>query len=89
MADPNLELLRGMAIAIGPLCEQVVFVGGCATGLLVTQPLVADSRVRGFIAGQFTALLQVPDFSNALPGIVSHSSRAGLVLQRFADMAQL
>jgi predicted nucleotidyltransferase len=226
MADPNLELLSGMAIAMGPLCEQVVFVGGCATGLLVTQPLLADSRVtedvdaivevaslagyhaladrlmaqgfkqtildntppfrwfwqrmqldlvpldekvlgfanrwyrpgfdaaqtatlptglrvrhlsapyfvatkleafqdrgrndvylshdlediitvidgrpellaelpkappdvRGFIAGQFTALLQVPDFSNALPGIVSHSSRAGLVLQRFADMAQL
>ncbi|MGQ2922980.1 MAG: hypothetical protein ACT6UH_25445 [Hydrogenophaga sp.] len=45
MADPDLELLSGMAIAMGPLCEQVVFVGGCATGLLVTQPLLADSRV--------------------------------------------
>ncbi|MBW0171816.1 MAG: hypothetical protein KXJ61_16470 [Hydrogenophaga sp.] len=226
MADPNLELLSGMAIAMGPLCEQVVFVGGCATGLLVTQPLLADSRVtedvdaivevaslagyhaladqlmaqgfkqtmldntppfrwfwqrmqldlvpldekvlgfanrwyrpgfdaaqtatlptglrvrhlsapyfvatkleafqdrgrndvylshdlediitvidgrpellaelpkappdvRGFIAGQFTALLQIPDFPNALPGIVSHSSRAGLVLQRFTEIAQL
>ncbi|MDP2407726.1 MAG: hypothetical protein U1D36_12760 [Hydrogenophaga sp.] len=44
MADPNIELLSGMAHAMGPLCEQVVFVGGCATGLLITQPLVADAR---------------------------------------------
>ncbi|MGB4927836.1 MAG: hypothetical protein WBP25_15255 [Giesbergeria sp.] len=30
MANPNLEMLLGMARAMGPLCEQVVFVGGCA-----------------------------------------------------------
>lgn len=42
MANPNLELLSGMAQAMGPLCEQVVFVGGCATGLLISQILVAD-----------------------------------------------
>jgi predicted nucleotidyltransferase len=44
MADPNIELLSGMVHAMGPLCDQVVFVGGCATGLLITQPLVADAR---------------------------------------------
>jgi predicted nucleotidyltransferase len=44
MANPNLELLSGIAHAMGPLCEQVVFVGGCATGLLISQPLVADAR---------------------------------------------
>lgn len=44
MANPNIELLSGMAHAMGPLCEQVVFVGGCATGLLISQPLVADAR---------------------------------------------
>ena len=44
MANPNLELLAGIAHAMGPLCEQVVFVGGCATGLLISQPLVADAR---------------------------------------------
>ncbi len=47
MANPNLELLSGMAHAMGPLCEQVVFVGGCATGLLISQPLVADARATG------------------------------------------
>ena len=44
MANPNLELLTAIANAMGHLREQVVFVGGCATGLLITQPLVADVR---------------------------------------------
>lgn len=226
MANPNIELLSGVAHAMGPLCEQVVFVGGCATGLLITQPWVADARatedvdaivevaslvgyhalakqlmargfkqtmadntppfrwfwqgmqldlvpldervlgfanrwykpgfeaarmatlpsglslrhlsapyfvatkleafkdrgnndvylshdlediitvvdgreelvvelasapleVRDFVAHAFQAVLNRPDFSNVLPGIVSQSTRAGLVLSRFADIARL
>ena len=226
MADPNIELLSGIAHAMGPLCDQVVFVGGCATGLLISQPMVADARatedvdaivevaslvgyhaladqlmargfkqtmadntppfrwfwrgmqldlvpldekvlgfanrwyrpgfeaavsatlptglrlrhlsspyfvatkleafndrgnsdvylshdlediitvvdgriellaelaaapgeVRRFVAGHFQAVLNHPDFSNVLPGIVSQSTRTGLVLQRFADIAKL
>ncbi len=44
MANPNLALLVGMAQAMGPLCEQVVFVGGCATGLLVDDTGLMDVR---------------------------------------------
>lgn len=44
MANPNLALLVGMAQAMGPLCEQVVFVGGCATGLLVDDANLMDVR---------------------------------------------
>ena len=44
MADPNLALLVGMARAMGPLCEQVVFVGGCATGLLIDNASLMDVR---------------------------------------------
>lgn len=44
MANPNLALLTQMAQAMGSLREQVVFVGGCATGLLLTQPEAADVR---------------------------------------------
>lgn len=33
-----------MARAMGPLCEQVVFVGGCATGLLVDDASLMDVR---------------------------------------------
>lgn len=33
-----------MAQALGPLCERVVFVGGCATGLLLPAPNLLDVR---------------------------------------------
>lgn len=36
MDDPNLAILVPVARALGDLCESLVFVGGCATGLLLT-----------------------------------------------------
>lgn len=44
MANPNLALLMAMAQAMGPLCDRVVFVGGCATGLLVDDTNLMDVR---------------------------------------------
>ena len=44
MVDPNLVLLRAMALALGPLRERLVFVGGCAIGLLLTNPAAAGVR---------------------------------------------
>jgi len=44
MANPNLAVLIAMAQAMGPLCEPVVFVGGCATGLLVDDAELMDVR---------------------------------------------
>lgn len=38
MNNPNLELLRQMARKLEPLLDQVVFLGGCVTGLLLTDP---------------------------------------------------
>jgi hypothetical protein len=35
-ADPKLALLDLVAGALGPLREGFVFVGGCTTGILVT-----------------------------------------------------
>ena len=49
MANPNLELLLRMARAMGPLCEQVVFVGGCATGLLVDDAGLMDVRPTEYV----------------------------------------
>jgi len=37
MDNPNLDILELVAHALGPVCDHVVFVGGCATGLLLTQ----------------------------------------------------
>lgn len=44
MANPNLDLLIAIAQAMGPLRNQVVFVGGCATGLLVDDANLMDVR---------------------------------------------
>lgn len=44
MTDPNTELLTSMAKALGDMREQLVFVGGCATSLLITDPAAAPVR---------------------------------------------
>lgn len=44
LTDPNLPLLESVAHALGSLCDRFVFVGGCATGLLVTDPAAAPVR---------------------------------------------
>ncbi len=36
--DPNVQLLARVAGALGALRERVVFLGGCATALLITDP---------------------------------------------------
>lgn len=43
--DPNLAMVEKVAEALGPLREQLVFVGGCAAGLLLTDPAAALARV--------------------------------------------
>lgn len=42
--DPNLPQLRIIATALGELREQLVFVGGSVTGLLITDPLATGIR---------------------------------------------
>lgn len=43
--DPNVAKVELIAQALGGLREQVVFVGGCAVGLLLTDPAAAPPRV--------------------------------------------
>lgn len=43
-ADPNLALLESIAAALGPLRDRFVFVGGCTTGMLVTDVAAAPVR---------------------------------------------
>lgn len=37
VSNPNLDILELVAHALGPVCNEVVFVDGCAAGLLLTQ----------------------------------------------------
>ena len=42
--NPNLALLLGAAERLAPLLDQIAFVGGCATGLLLSDPAAAPAR---------------------------------------------
>jgi predicted nucleotidyltransferase len=44
MANPNLALLEIAAAKLKPLIKEIVFVGGCATGLLITDLAAAAVR---------------------------------------------
>ena len=44
MSYPNLDLLERAAEKLRPLLPEIVFVGGCATGLLITDPGAAAVR---------------------------------------------
>lgn len=43
--DPNIDKVELVASALGPLRERVVFVGGCAVGLLITDAAASPVRV--------------------------------------------
>lgn len=42
--NPNLEILELAVEQLGPLVDDMVFVGGCATGLLLTDPAAPPIR---------------------------------------------
>lgn len=44
MAESNIELLTRIVEALGELRERFVFVGGCATALLITDPAAPPVR---------------------------------------------
>lgn len=44
MTHPNLEMLRAAVKNLGELADEMVFVGGCTTGLLITDEGAAEVR---------------------------------------------
>ena len=59
--DPNVELLARMAGALGDVCDQLVFVGGCATALLLSDPAAAGVRVTSDVDA-VVSLASLPDY---------------------------
>jgi hypothetical protein len=43
--DPNVARVELVAQALGDLCDTLVFVGGCAAGLLCTSPKAPPPRI--------------------------------------------
>jgi hypothetical protein len=56
---------------------------------LISELSFAPLDVREFVAQTVRSILRHTDFTNALPGIVSQSTRTGLVLQRFRQISEL
>ena len=44
MADPNRELFESVVQLLRPVLDELVFVGGCTTGLLITDPAASGVR---------------------------------------------
>lgn len=42
--NPNLQILEAAVEQLGPLADQMVFLGGCATGLLLTDTAAPPIR---------------------------------------------
>lgn len=61
MADPNIELLTRVAEALGELREQLVFVGGCATALLITDRAAPSVRATHDVDA-VVAIVTLPDY---------------------------
>ena len=43
--NPNMEMLQVAVDRLGPLVDDLVFLGGCATGLLLTDPAAPPIRI--------------------------------------------
>ncbi|MDQ6971438.1 MAG: hypothetical protein Q9M30_02195, partial [Mariprofundaceae bacterium] len=43
-SDPNLVMLQEVAAGFGPLLGDIVFLGGCATGLMIVDQAAPDIR---------------------------------------------
>ena len=44
MADPNRELFESVVSLLAPLLDELVFVGGCTTGIFITDPAAGGIR---------------------------------------------
>lgn len=59
--DPNVELLTRIAEALGDLRERFVFVGGCATALLITDPAAPPVRATHDVDA-IVAIISLPEY---------------------------
>jgi len=44
VADPNRELFESVVSLLAPLLDELVFVGGCTTGIFITDPAAGGIR---------------------------------------------
>lgn len=79
MADPNVELPAQVAESLGDLRERFVFVGGCATSLLLTDPAAPPVRVTQDVDA-VVAVVSLPEYQR-----LGDALRARGLSQRLAE----
>lgn len=63
MPKSNIDLLKEVARRLGPLLNEVVFVGGCTTGLFITDEAAAEVRPT-FDVDVIAEITSYADFAN-------------------------
>jgi len=66
--NPNLDILTAAVHRLGPLADSMVFLGGCATGLLITDPAapLVRTTVDVDVIVEVASLVQYHRLSNQL-----------------------
>jgi hypothetical protein len=71
MANPNFQLLVDAAQLLKPILGELVFVGGCTTGLLITDKAAADVRPTYDVdaIAEITSYMRYTEFSERLKAL--------------------
>lgn len=88
MLDPNLDQLIAAADALRPLLPELVFVGGCVTGLLITDEAAGEPRgtIDVDAIAEITSYAQYAAFGDRLRSLgFSEDTREGAPVCRWAQ----
>lgn len=86
MANPNFQLLVDAAQLLKPVLGELVFVGGCTTGLLITDKAAADVRPTYDVdaIAEITSYMAYTEFSERLKALgFREDTREGAPLCRW------
>jgi len=88
-SDINIRMIIDVAKRLGDLRDKVVFVGGCATGLFITDPAIPEVRATqdvDVIVEVASDFLANDEFCDSIPGHLSpdraSQSRLPLLIKR-------
>jgi predicted nucleotidyltransferase len=93
MPNSNIDLLKEVARRLGPLLNEVVFVGGCTTGLFITDKAAAEVRPTFDVdvIAEITSYADFANFSARLRslGFQEDTSKGAPVYRRVIDGMKL
>jgi hypothetical protein len=92
MNDPNLDRLVAAAELLRPLLDELVFVGGCVTGLLITDEAAGTPRITLDVdaIAEITSYAEYADFSDRLRALgFGEDTREGAPLCRWTQLGTI